>query len=55
MDSFLIFYTQSEKLAVGVGVLDDPAAKQQFGMAAEKCCAFSGGMSRTPSPTDLCF
>ena len=38
-------------LTVGVGVLDDPTAKRQFSMASEKCCAFFGGTSRTPSPT----
>ena len=36
---------------VGVGALDDPTAKRQFGTSSEKCCAFSGGTSWAPSPT----
>ena len=37
---------------VGVGVPDDPTAvRRQFGIGSEKCCAFSGGTSRPPSPT----
>ena len=28
---------------VGVGVLDDPTAKRQFGTVSEKCDAFFGG------------
>ena len=36
---------------VGVGALDDPTAKRQFGTSSEKCYAFSGGTSWAPSPT----
>ena len=39
-----------KKLTVGVGALDDPTAKRQFGTVFEKCCAFSGGTSWAPSP-----
>ena len=35
---------------VGVGALDDPTAKRQFGTSSEKCHAFSGGTSWAPSP-----
>ena len=40
---------------VGVGALDDPTAKRQFGTSAGKCAAFSGGTASSPSPTGKDF
>ena len=45
------FCSVGQNASVGVGAHDDPTAKRQFSEVTEKCCAFSGGTSRTPSPT----
>ena len=46
---------QQKNIPVGVGVLDDPTAKRQFGTSAGKCAAFFGGTASSPSPTGKDF